>query len=322
MTSHLSTQQKITVDSQVNFIPLQCLDAAQNIFIERELKAVIPELFEFTYAKINGRSLFPIDRSAGPNAKTIAWQQLTKVGVAKIITDYADDIPIVNAFREEKSQNVRTLGDATQWSVDEIRAAAATGVPLDRAGVDAANEAIMRLENSIIFFGDATHGLIGLFSAGIGIPSGAVPNGGWGTTATGLEMVEDMNAIVHAIPTATGDIEAATALLLPTSAYNIAASTPVDAGGLQSTALKYFLDNNQYVSRVERVRELETAGPGGVRAMVAYDPNPSKIRLAIPMDISSEPPQNKDLAVKVIYREKLGGLIPIKPLSLNIGHTF
>jgi hypothetical protein len=294
-------------------------DAAENAFFSRELEHIIPELFEFTHARINARSIFPIDRSAGPAAETITFRQFTKTGLAKIISDYANDIPLVNVFGEEFTGNVRSIAIAAKWSIQEIRAAAMAGRPLDRQQAEAARETMLRLENAITFNGDAAHGLIGLFTDP-NIPTVTVVDPGGGTewvNKTAAQILTDMNDCANAIVENTGDIEVPNTMLLPTEQFNLIAST--NAGlGTDTTILRFFLNNNPYISEVMNIRELDQAGTASADVMVAYDRNPSKLKMQVPLDIEQLAPQEVDLCVKVPYHMRVGGLTIHKPLSLNI----
>lgn len=299
---------------------LGAVDSQNNLFFARELEHIIPEMFEIEHARINARAVFPIDRSAGPSAKIITYRQFTKVGASKIITDYSNDIPLVQVFGEEFTGNVRTLGIAARWSVDEIEDARTVGRPLDRMQTDTAREAILRQENDIAFNGDSTHGLVGLFTDP-NIPTDTVVVGVGATTPwtnkTGPEMVIDMCSCVNQIPETTGDVEAPTRLLMSTRRYNLASCTPMDTG-TDTTALKYFINNNNYVKDVMPIREFQGIAAGGLDTMMAYTPDVRKIRMNVTMEIEQRAPQENDLWIKVIYREKFGGLTVHKPLSLHI----
>lgn len=298
---------------------LDALDAQSNVFFARELEHIIPEIFMREHARINARAVFPIYRGASPFDKQITYRQFTKVGAAKIISDYANDIPLVNVFGEEFTGNVRTLGCAARWSVDEIGASAQHGRGLDRMQVDTARETILRLENDIAWNGDADNGLVGLLTDP-NIPQTTVVNPGGGTqwsTKTGLEMVADMCACADAIPQNTGDVEMPTRLLIASRAYRIAKCTHVNAGGSTVSALKWFLDNHDTVTEVMPIRELEGVGAGGTDMMIAYTPDQSKLRMNVTLELEQRPPQEVDLWVKVIYREKFGGVTVHKPMSLH-----
>ncbi len=293
------------------------LDDAESLFFQRELEHIIPEQFEFTFAKINARALFPIDRSAGGAVKTITWRQFEKFGQAQIIADYADDINIVNAQGEEFTTNVRGLAAGAQWSIQEIRAAQRHGRPLERMYAEAAREAMLREENAIVFAGNAAFGLQGLTSAGTGIPQNALPTGGW-LTATAAQMLADLNFCVNTVVETTGDMELPTRIILPTAFYNIAVVTNAGLGDSSETVLSYFLKTNPYIREVVPVRELATAGAAGTPLMVAYTPDASKVRMQVPLDIEQFPPTQHNLVIRVLWHMRIGGLTIHKPASLHI----
>lgn len=305
-------------DFHFNAASIPNLDAAQSVFFQRELEHIIPEMFEFQYAQINARRIFPIDRSAGGAVRSITWRQFTKEGQAQIISDYADDIQIVNAFGEEQTNPVRGLAVAAQWSIDEIREAQHENRPLDRMYAEAAREAMLREENTTVFNGDATFGINGLASAGTGISQQAVPNGSWLTTATPDQTLEDLNFLANTVVETSGDIEIPDTMMMPTRHYNKIVSTARSTTS-DTTILKYFVDNNPYISEVMPVRELDTAFGGTGPVAVAYRRDPSKLRMQVPLDIEQFAPQENNLTVKVIWHMRIGGLTIFKPASLLIG---
>jgi len=294
-------------------------DSAENIHFARELEHIIPEMFEFEHARINARKVFPIDRSAGPTADKITFRQFTKVGQAKIISDYENNIPLVNVFGEEFTGNVRSIAIAAMWSLNEIRKSTSVGRPLDREQSDAAREAMLRLENKLAFNGDPDNGLVGLFTDP-NIPTTTVVDPGGGTewvNKTAQQIYDDMCTCGNTIVETTGDVEAPSRLLLPTAQYNLAFCQNFGAG-TDTTTLRYYLNNNPYIKEVMPVRELKGAGTGGSDVMIAYEPNMSKLRLNIPLEVEQLPPQEVDLNVKVIYHQRFGGLTVHKPYSLHI----
>jgi hypothetical protein len=120
----------------------------------------------------------------------------------------------------------------------------------------------------------------------------------------------------------TGDVEIPNTLLLPTEQFNLIATTPADTG-TDTTILRYFLNNSPYINEVLNIRELGNVTEGvyaGSDAMVAYDRNPSKLRLNVPLDIEQLAPQEQGLTIHVPYHMRIGGLTVTKPLSLNVSH--
>jgi hypothetical protein len=308
------------LDKICKFKPLSNLDAGENIFFKKELEHLMPEMYTVDYAVAPARSLFPVDRSAGPVAETITYRQFDMVGMAKIIADYDTELPLVNVHGKEFTGRVVSLGDAAKWSLQEIRAALALNKPLESWYAIAARDAILREENRIAFFGDAVHQLVGLLSDS-NIPQAAVPVGGGGftewSTKTPAEILADMNLIANQITEVTYQIETPDAILLPVEQYNLIATTPA-GNSTDTTILKYFLGNNPYIKEVLPVNDLDEA-VGGDDVIVAYKKDPMKLRLQIPLDIEQLPPQEVALATIVSYHSRFGGLTVLKPLSINIG---
>lgn len=310
-------QERFDWDRDFHFRPLANLDAQANIFFQRELEHIIPEMFEKQFALINARSLFPIDRSAGGVARTITWRQFEKFGQAQIVADYATDVNLVNVEGEEFSSPVRGIAVGAKWSLQEIRAAMATNRPLDRMYAEAARETMLRTENTIAFQGDAAFGLRGLSSAALGIPSLALPNGSW-ATSTPAQKLADMDFLANTIVETTGDREVPDTLVMSTTRFNHISST--NAGlGTDTTILRYFLANNPYIREVVPAREMSTAFGAGAERMMAYRRDPSKIRMAVPLDIEQLAPVDQGLSTLVIWHMRAGGLIVHKPASLLFG---
>ncbi len=312
-------QDRFDFKEHFHYGQLHNLDAAQNVFFQRELEHIIPEMFEKQFAMINARSIFPIDRSAGGAVKSITWRQFTKFGQAQIIADYGDDINLVNVEGEEFTTPVRGLAVGAQWSIQEIRESQRENRALDRMFADAARETMLRTENAATFNGDGAFGLQGLASAGTGIPQIAVPTGAWLTGATPADdIIADLNFLANTIVETTGDVEIPDTLILPTRHYNQIVERPRSTTS-DTTILQFFVGNNPYINEVIPVRELDTAfGVTGPVAM-AYRRDPSKIRMQIPLDIEQFAPQEHGLNVRVLWHMRIGGLTVHKPGSLLIG---
>ena len=302
---------------------LDSLDVGENRFFERELQFIIPELSMFEYGRISARNVIPIERRGGPAAEVVRFRQITRTGLAKIISDYSQDIPYANAFGEEFTGNVRSIVAKAGWSVQEIRAGALAGVAIDREKSEAAREAMLRQENTIAWNGDAAHGLVGVMTDA-NIPRTTVPDGAstdpeW-DTKTGAEIVADLNLLVNTIPNTTNQVEQPDTVLLPPAQYHLALTTRMETG-TDTTALKFFVDNSPYIKSMDNVlsvAELVGAGAGGVDVAIAYERNLRKIAMNIPLDIEQFAPQVRDLMTDVIYHQRFGGVQVKKPLSVHI----
>jgi len=99
-----------------------------------------------------------VNNEAGPGAEAITYYQFDKVGMAKIVSDYASDLPRADVFGTKYTSPVESLGISFGYSMQEIRAAAMANRPLATMKANAAREAHERLVDQIGSLGDATSG--------------------------------------------------------------------------------------------------------------------------------------------------------------------
>lgn len=295
------------------FTPVDRLDAATNIFFERELRHIIPGLFKTEYAKLNARTIFPVYFANDPGAEYITYEQSNEYGEAEIVADYASDAPTVEVGLEDADTRVRSIRIAAIWSLQEIRAAAKANRPLERWKADAARNGMLRRENRIAFFGDTDFGLTGLFTdANIPRDSASAFSG-----LTADQQVRELHDLANATPAATQDIERPNTMLVPPEQYDLIATTMIGTNQERSV-LQQFLATSPHITQVLRVRELAGAGTGGVDTIVTFDRDIEKVRMNVALDIEQFPPERRGMAVKVEYHARVGGLTVHKPRSIRI----
>ncbi len=102
----------------------QILDAGESIFFARELEHIKSQEVEVEYPDLKARKLIPVSFEADPADETITYYMFDKVGMAKIIRDYSQDLPRVDVTGQKFSGEVRSLGASFGFSIQEIRAEA------------------------------------------------------------------------------------------------------------------------------------------------------------------------------------------------------
>ena len=174
------------------------LDAiSQNaaLFMMRELEAIEAEIYRFKERELTYRKLFPVSNRDNPGAENITYRMFGRVGMAKIISDYSQDLPRADVYGESFTQPVRSLGISAGWSHQEIRAAMMAGVPLETEKAASQRRAIREKEHYLTFYGDGPTGING-FLSNPNIPTMAAPNGGGGTSdwanKTAAEILADL----------------------------------------------------------------------------------------------------------------------------------
>jgi hypothetical protein len=298
------------------------LDAAENIFFARELEQIRARSYDIKYAERKIRMLVPVDNSIDPGAEVVTYSQYDRVGVAKIISSYAEDLPRADVKGKQFSVTVKGLGSSYGFSVQEIRAARMAGKPLDARKADAARQAIEDKIDSIGASGDAATGLVGLLNIANAqtytITAGAGGQTTWNTGATpktGLEVIKDMNSAVHTIVTTTKEAEKPDTMLLPVDKYAYIASTPLQAGS-DTTILQFFLRNSPYITSVEPWDKLTGAGAGPTNRMMVYRRDPDALQLVIPQEFESFPPEQEGLNSVIACHARTAGVQCYYPMSV------
>lgn len=318
-------KQNITLDGGVlRGIQDGILDADGGVFFQRQLEYIKAQSYDVQYADLKARELFPVSNEAGDGINTITYRTYDMVGMAKIINAYADDLPRADVGGKEVSVPVRTIGNSYGYSIDEIRASQLVGAGLDVRRADAAKRAQEQLVNDVAFFGDAASGLPGLFTHP-NIPTGDVVDGGSGTewvNKTPDQILFDINDLFADVYETSLMKEKANTLLLPVSQWSYIMSTPRSSNS-DTTIAQFIVNNSPYLSSINDivpVNELAAANNPELSsdAMVAYDKNPMKLQLEIPVEFEQMATQQRNLEFIVPCRSRLGGLNIYYPLSIAI----
>lgn len=296
------------------------LDADESIFFGRQLEFVKAKSYDVVYPELKARMLIPVSSEAGPGAETIKYEQYDQVGVAKIIASYADDLPRADIKGKEFIASVKSLGDSYGYTIQEIRAARFANKPLEQRRANAARRAMLQAENTIAFKGDVDSGLQGLLTHS-NITIYTLPADGTGgstrlSSKTPDQVLRDLNGFVNGIVETTFGVEVPNTLLLPLSLKNSLTSTPRSINS-DSSILKYFLDNQDFIKQVEWLNELKNLTAPGVDSMLAYNKNPDKVSLEIPQDFEQFPAEARGLEFVVACHERIAGVIVYYPLSIS-----
>jgi len=293
------------------------LDADESIFFVRQLTYIKSKTYDVEYPELRARQLIPVSMEAGEGAQSIVYHQFDMLGTAKIISNYAKDLPRVDVKAKEFTANVRSLGASYGYSLQDIRSAKMAGVPLEQRKANAAKRAILQTEDAIAFSGDTDNGLGG-FISNSNITDNAAPNNAGATSTlwankTNLEMLADLISLSEAPVDATLGIETPDTLLLPLAQYNLVANTQMP--NINMTVLKFFLENSPYIKNVEVWNKLKGAGASSTDLAMVYRKDPDKVTLEIPVDFEQLPVQEIGLEFEVPCHSRCAGVIWYYPLS-------
>lgn len=301
------------------------LDANESLFFARQLESISTRVFKVKRPALSAMEVFPIDTSVPSWATTHTYYMYDSTGMAKIIANYADDLPNVSLSAKKQTYDLHSLGAAFYYSVADIRASARSGLPLQSELVATTRKSHEITANKIAWFGDAAANLPG-FLTNSNIPAYTIPadgNSNGGTSSklfkykTPDQILRDLNGIVDSIPNATFGVHTATDLLVDRGTYGLLSSTPRSSAS-DTTILDYFLSNSD-VNVVRKVNELQDAGGAGVNYIVAGEFTEENVAMVIPMMMQMEAPQPDNLAFKVPTESRVGGVTVRYPLAFAIG---
>lgn len=296
------------------------MDASTTVFFERELESMRKNSYDVKKIPLKSRTAIPVNFQDHEGAQVISYRQYDTFGMAKIISNYADDLPIVDVSGKEFFSPVKTLGVAFMYSVQEVRAAAKSKLPLTQKRSEAARRAVAEAENRYAIIGDPSTGLPGLLT-NPNIPRVGVAANGSGETQwenkTAQEILADLSACINTPSNLTGGTESAKDLLISNRKYNFMKNAYTDDRG-EYSVLAVFKKNNPEIRQIIPMSELDGAGYNGTDVMVAYDRDIRNLEMAIPMEYLVHAPQQNNLAYKVPVEENFGGVIVFYPFSLCI----
>ncbi len=296
-------------------------DVNTSIFFLRELEYIQRQTRDTKQKKLKGMMLIPVSTEAPEWSEYITYRRLTRVGLAKVITDYAHDFPRADVYREEFTIKVKGLGSSYGYSKNEILQARQTGVPLDRERATSCRRAIDEFQDDIIWNGETTYGIQGFISYP-GITSYTVPNGVAGTADWASkvpdEILADMNGIVTSIISTTNGIEAPDTMLIPIDQWRLIATTRLSDSDSE-TILSFFLKTNGVIKTVDWSVELNAAGAGGTDRFMVYPKTPDVVRVEIPKMYREEPPQQKGMEFEVVAEQRTAGILVYYPLAIAYG---
>ena len=244
-------------------------------------------VYAIKYPDIQYPNLIPVDTSAHPFAKTITYFSSDKAGVAGWINGNSDDIPMADVEMTQFESSVFTAGIGYGYGWEEINQAQMLGIALANDKASAARRASEEMVDRIALEGDDLKGFEGLFDHSSVTATGAT-NGDWeGGSTTPDQIIQDVNAGLTNVQTATNNIILADTLLLPYARWNYIASRRLTDTNM--TILEFIRANNVYTAQtgapltIRAERNLDTAGISGGARMVAYRRSPEVLKLHMPM---------------------------------------
>lgn len=295
-------------------------------FLARELTQIESEMYRVEYADLLWREIIPVKNSGlNPAASSFVYKVWDWFGLAKYISNYADDLPNVGIRAKEVASFAHSMGASYQYSALELMQAGMAQISLEREEAQAAYESIERLMDHDAALGNRSLNMLGWANhPNVTISSPAAngnQNGGTNSTQfrhkTAAQMLADLYAIVFDMSNDTYQKFIPNEIVLPPSIYAIVATQAVSDLQPETTVLDTFLRVNPHVKSIKQWHHLETASATGGPRIVVQKKDPKNFQVYVPMEAKSIPPQFRNLATVVNIWARFGGFVLRQPLSMR-----
>lgn len=306
-------------------------DSADSVtaFFARELDYIKSQTYDVQYPEFTALRMFPISSEVNPGADTVTYYSYEKTGMAKIISNYATDLPRADIKGKPTTAQIKSVGASYGYSVQEMRASRMAGKSLDVRKAESARYQIDYLLNKIAWCGDAANGLIGVLSSGNNIPTYSLSTAGSGSSTawkdkTAAQILDDINGMCGYVSKQTKNIERPDTLLLAADVYMDISTRQVPNTGY--TVKKFILENAPYLKNIEPAAELDsdsemnpytsTSTPKAVAFL--FTKSDRKFTIEHPMPFYQYPLQAKGLEIEVPCEARTAGAVIYYPLSALI----
>lgn len=307
----MTVKQKVMGRSVEEALGVEHFDANETAMYQRALEYIKAEPFNVEYANFVGRTIVPVSSDVDPGAESVVYQSYNMIGEAKIVSHYADDLPLADLVASETNRRVVTLADAYHYSVFDMRKAIRSGMSLPEGRGMAARRALEQKLEKLIAFGSSAHNIPGLTA----YPSVPVVSGGgtaW-ASATDAQILSDIRLLKNSITTGTQNIHRVTKLIVPNAIFEILSFKLISNTSM--SILQWLRDPANFGLEVAPWEAFATAGGSSSTRIMAGQFERSIIRTEITEEITQEPAQWTNLAAKVPMHMRTTGVVANYPLA-------
>lgn len=291
------------------------LDDAGSLFLSRELDALRARVYEMETPALNALNVFPVQSEAAGWQDTLTFGLISDFGMARIISDYADNIPMVGVYGQWLTVAIYTIADAYAFSMKEIEKAQATGKGLtDRLAVAARRGTDAKI-NDLVWNGDEDYNIVGIFDH---------PNITWQTatswndaTKGGANAMNDLIKAIQNILTVTKGLHQANAIVLPVSASSVLTQQlPNTNVSYKSFLLQEY--PGMTITFAQELEEIVDSSGNKTKGALVFEKSADVCAVELSQPFRQHPAQWNNLHAKVVCDARTAGLIVYKPICMTM----
>lgn len=287
--------------------------STQQVKLANLFQQIAAETYGLEREGLKATSFIPAQ--SGVNAWTTVWAYKTvaEVGVAKFISDYAQDLPPVSRMLKVESVGIKTIADSYGYSEFELQQWLTAGIDVSRDDADTARRKIDEKVDEVLLTGDDEQGVTGLFNnANVTVVSSAA--GESGETAFSGKTVDEIVSTIQSWIDAAYDLSKGAIILdsviLPHSAYSYVATKRVsDYDGTPILSYLKTLFAAQGITNWDESRKLDGIGTDGSDRAVFYKKSGNILSYVLPVPFRQKEAQEEALFYKVPCYARIGGTI-------------
>lgn len=281
--------------------------------LKRLFNQIATETYGLEREALDATKFIPAQTGVGQWTGSWTYKVASELGVAKFISDYAEDLPPVSRALEMRTILVRSIADSYGYSEAEVMQWLAAGVDLSRDEAETARRKIDEKVDEVLLVGDKDQGVSGLFN-NPNVSSVAIEAGDAGTTTlktkTVDEIVATIQAMVDAVYTGSNGTVRGDTLILPHEAYaHVATKRVSDYDG--TTILDYLktVFAAQGVANWFESRKLDGIGASSKDRAVFYKRSANVVSYVLPVPFRQKEVQEKALHFMVPCYARIGGTV-------------
>jgi hypothetical protein len=225
-------------------------------------------------------------------------------------------IPKTNLAASEQTTKIRSMVAGFDYNIQEMRAAAATGIPLETMRAELARRGISEFQNSVALFGDTEFGITGLFNqTGVQtyVPSVDTNSAAtWrGSLKTSQQVFNDVVGLIDQVSVTTKGVEKVTRVRMSQSNYLYLSQTPFTPGAgfaTEKTILAAIQAARPRVN-INWTLGLETAGANGTSRMIGYNPTEDRLGLVLPIIFEMFAPWYSGVGYDIACHARMGEVV-------------
>ncbi len=303
-------------------------DANEAATLARQLLAINAKEVTNLYTKLKAVQFIPVDGSLASGADSYTTAVYSEVGTADIVTNYGNGFPASEVSVSEVIKPLRSIGNSYHYTVQDLRAAAMSGRPLEQRRASVARLVHDRKIERLAAWGSTVYGLPGMLTnstVNLMLKSGGVGpdlTGSW-ETASAAHIFADLNAIVSQVSVQSQGLFEGNTMILPLAAYEVAASTAYSTLNGESV-LSVFMKSNPHIRNVDSWAMCDNFDENGASPIsnstktraVCYDRNANVLDQKISQAFEQFAPQQVHMQFNVDCHSRHGGTVVYYPIAM------